>query len=153
MAQKETQKKKEEEIKKESKSSSEKYFYAVGRRKEAVAQVRVLPSSKSQAKIEVNGKELTKYFGIVRLQESTTSPLTITGQEEKFRVSAKVSGGGITGQAEAIRLGIARALVKMDENFRKVLRGAGFLTRDARVVERKKPGLRKARRAPQWAKR
>ena len=98
-------------------------------------------------------KALEKYFTIVRHQEFVTSVLTSVGQDANFDVSAKVHGGGIVAQAEAIRLGISRALVKFNPELKKSLRDRGFMTRDARKVERKKPGLKKARKSPQWAKR
>jgi len=130
-----------------------KYFYAVGKRKTSISQVRLYPTGKVGEGIMVNGKKVANYFPLERLQASINAPILAVGQEEKVEVSAKVVGGGITGQAEAIRLGISRALVLMDATYRKTLRDLGFMTRDARVVERKKPGLRKARRSPQWAKR
>ena len=130
-----------------------KYYYAVGRRKTAVAQVRLYLSDKLERGIVVNGIEADKYFTLSRLRNTVRSPLILVGQEGKANISVRVSGGGISGQAEAVRLGIARALVLLDNGSRKVLRGMGFLTRDARIVERKKPGLKKARKAPQWAKR
>jgi small subunit ribosomal protein S9 len=99
-----------------------------------------------------NGKEVKKYF-TKRHSEMVGAPLKAVGMEERFDVSAKVNGGGIMGQAEAVRLGVARALILHDENLKKTLKDLGYLTRDARIVERKKPGRRKARRSPQWAKR
>lgn len=132
---------------------AEKYFSAVGKRKTSVAQIRIYKSKKSEPEIAVNGREFSNYFPITRLQTLILSPLTSVGQGSIFNVSIKVSGGGVNSQAEAIRLGISRALVKMDETLRKQLKDLGFLTRDSRIVERKKPGLKKARRAPQWAKR
>lgn len=128
------------------------YIYALGRRKTSVAQVRVYAKHKGEQAIVVNGKDLDAYFTIDRLRDAVKSPLVALGKEG-FSVSVKVVGGGIMGQAEASKLGIARALVKMDEANKPVLRGLGFMTRDARVVERKKPGLKKARKSPQWAKR
>jgi small subunit ribosomal protein S9 len=154
------------EIKKEEKVSSEKkgsdnlptgkaggkYFYALGRRKTSIAQVRIYPAS-SKGEFKVNGKDLVQYLTIKRFQTAALSPLVRLGLEEKFDVSVKVFGGGINGQADAIKLGIARALVVFDESLRKALKDSGFLTRDSRKVERKKPGLKKARKSPQWAKR
>ena len=128
------------------------YVYALGRRKTSVAQVRVYAKFKGEQAILINGKDLDEYFTIDRLRDSVKAPLVALGKEG-FSVSVKVTGGGIMGQAEATRLGIARALVKMDEANKPVLRGLGFMTRNARVVERKKPGLKKARKSPQWAKR
>lgn len=145
---------------KESKTSESKsenpvgeYFYAVGKRKTSIAQVRIYPAGKEQGGIVVNGKKIENYFPLERLRATIQAPLAATGQAEGMDVTVKVGGGGITGQAEATRLGIARALVKFNEAYRKTLRDLGFLTRDSRIVERKKPGLRKARRSPQWAKR
>jgi|SRR5665647_1177422 len=128
------------------------YIYALGRRKTSVAQVRVYAKHKGEQAIIINGKNLDEYFTIDRLRDAVKAPLVALGKEG-FSVSVKVVGGGIMGQAEAAKLGIARALVKMDEANKPVLRGLGFMTRDARVVERKKPGLKKARKSPQWAKR
>lgn len=129
------------------------YFYGLGKRKTAIAQVRIYPVEKAEKGILVNEKKIDDYFTIARHQEAAKSPLALAGQEVKFDVSAKVSGGGVNAQAEAVRLGIARALVKFDAELKKALRANGYLTRDSRIVERKKPGLKKARRAPQWAKR
>ena len=146
-------KEKKEELKEEVKISKGVYFYAVGKRKTAIAQVRIYPESKEVKGILVNKKEVEKYFPITRLKETAIAPLVATANLEKFGVAVRISGGGIMGQAEAMRLGIARALVKFDETLKKQLRTLGYMTRDARIVERKKPGLKKARRAPQWAKR
>ncbi len=130
------------------------YFYAVGKRKTSVAQVRIYPiKEEGKSKVVVNEKEFDAYFPIIRLQNTVKDPLIGTGQEGKFDISVKVYGGGISSQAEAVRLGTARALVKFDQTFTKALKDLGFLTRDSRAVERKKPGLKKARRSPQWAKR
>lgn len=128
----------------------ERYFEAVGRRKSSVARVRLFTK---RAGIEINNKVLEKYFPISRLQKVVVSPIEKMKITDKLGAVVKVMGGGITGQADAIKLGIARALVKFNPEFRKRLRRLGFLTRDARVVERKKYGLKKARRAPQWQKR
>lgn len=148
-------KEKEEKIeKKEILVSSVKYFYGLGKRKTAVAQARIYPNEEKGArKISINNREIKEYFPIERLQEQIKNPFLKIGQDGKFDISAKVFGGGVNAQAEALRLAIARALVKADESFKKPLRDSGFLTRDPRIVERKKPGLKKARRAPQWAKR
>lgn len=135
------------------KKADNEYFYAVGRRKTSVAQVRIYPSDKAaEGDVVINDKKLKDYFP-VSLHSVLLAPLKAAGAGSKFKVTVHVNGGGFTGQTEAIRLGISRALVKFDEAFKKSLRDNGFLTRDARVVERKKPGLKKARRAPQWAKR
>lgn len=130
-----------------------KYFYALGRRKTSIAQVRIYPMAGKEAEFKINGKDLAQYLTIKRFQIAACSPLTCLGLEGKFDISVKVFGGGINGQADAIKLGIARALVVRNESSRKALKDGGFLTRDSRKVERKKPGLKKARRAPQWAKR
>lgn len=132
------------------------YFYAVGRRKTAVAQVRVYLNKDAETndnQLFVNGREMSVYFPLSSQQNIFLDPLRTAGVEGKCAVSVLVKGGGLTGQVDAIKLGIARALVKFDEELRAVLKSEGFLTRDARKVERKKPGLRKARRSPQWSKR
>ena len=149
---KKVEEKKEAKAAVASKDFSGKYFYAVGKRKTSIAQVRLFPVDKAE-KIIVNGKEVKKYFTIERHSEMVDAPLKAVGMETRFDVSAKVNGGGIMGQAEAVRLGVARALILHDENLKKTLKDLGYLTRDARIVERKKPGRRKARRSPQWAKR
>ncbi len=127
------------------------YLYAVGKRKTAVAQVRVF--KKGEGKIIVNDKDINEYFPLNEWQEAIKSPLKLIGQESKLNVVAKVFGGGVNSQAEAVRHGVARALIQLNQNFRKPLKKAGYLTRDARKKERKKPGLKSARRAPQWKKR
>jgi len=127
------------------------YLYSVGRRKSAVAQVRVLKKGKGQ--ITINGKDYRQYCGTAELQEKVMSPLKIVGQADKLDVSIKVSGGGSSAQAESIRHGISRALLLLNPNFKKPLKKAGFITRDPRKKERKKPGLKRARKAPQWVKR
>lgn len=128
----------------------ERYFEAVGRRKTSVARVRLHPRGSG---ITINGVDYKEYFKMPKYQETVFSPFEATKIAEKFGVSIKVSGGGLTGQAEAVRHGISRALVKVNETHRKRLRAVGYLTRDSRMVERKKYGKKKARRAPQWAKR
>lgn len=133
-------------------AAEERYMYAVGRRKTAVAQVRLYPVKKAEGAV-VNDRPMLEYFGTPGLEVVALSPLVTTGLSEAFRVTVVVRGGGLHGQAGAIKLGVARALVEHDLALRPVLKAAGFLTRDARAVERKKPGLKKARRAPQWAKR
>jgi len=120
-----------------------KYYYGTGRRKTATARVRIYAGD---GKTTVNGKELT-------LSDAITEPLTLVGKSGTLDISAKVNGGGTTGQNEAIRHGLSRALIELNPEFRPTLKKAGFLTRDQREVERKKPGLKKARRAPQWSKR
>lgn len=128
----------------------EKYFYGLGRRKEATAQVRLYMT---KADSVVNDKKFEAYFGNDVTIRSALAPLQLTGNIEKAHISVVVKGGGVTGQAEAISLGIARALVDYDEAYKTVLKKAGFLTRDPREKERKKPGLKRARKAPQFSKR
>lgn len=128
------------------------YLYAVGRRKTAVAQVRLYPVDQTEG-TTVNKKTILAYFGTPALVAQALTPLKTAGLEEAFTITVVVRGGGLHGQADAIKLGIARALLKHDILLRAPLKAKGFLTRDARAVERKKPGLKKARRAPQWSKR
>ena len=125
-------------------------FYGTGRRKTAVARVRLVPG---QGRILINNKPPAEYFGQQILADMIRKPLEITNTLDRFDVLAKVEGGGITGQAGAVRLGIARALLQADESLRPILRQAGFLTRDPRMKERRKYGLKKARKAPQFSKR
>ncbi len=124
--------------------------HAVGRRKEASARVRLLPGT---TEMTVNGKPMVEYFNYKLHQNKIMEPLKMVGLADTFGISVKVEGGGVSGQAEAVRHGIARALVLLNEDYRKILRAVGFMTRDSRSKERKKFGLRKARRAPQWSKR
>jgi len=158
------------------KKTTGKYFEAVGRRKSAVARVRlfnhvrdrkskisvgsqrdpvsnVVNKSKEKGQIDINQKKMEEAVSLGELQNIIKFPFKITKMEKEFYVSVKVSGGGIKSQAEAIRLGISRALIKFNPDFRKALKAEGFLTRDSRVKERKKFGLKKARKAPQWSKR
>ena len=127
-----------------------KYTESIGRRKRAIARIR-LYSGKGE--VVVNGKALTEYFGTEKLRNTVKQAFVTVGRSDSFNVSAKVEGGGITGQAEAIRLGIARCLVKENEELRTTLKKAELLSRDSRKRERKKPGKRGARRSPQWSKR
>jgi len=127
-----------------------KFLSAVGRRKTARARVRMTETGRGA--FMVNSKELAKFFSQA-LAELVVAPLKLTGQDVNHDFSVKVSGGGSQGQAEAVRHGLARVLVKWNEDYRKQLKRAGYLKRDPREKERKKPGLKKARRAPQWAKR
>ncbi len=127
------------------------YIFSVGRRKEAVARVRW--KANEPVNIIVNGRQFSDYFPTFELQHIVRQPLVLTHNDKLGSVSVKVSGGGINGQAESVRLGIARALVKVDPDLRLVLKRAGFMRRDPRVKERKKYGLKRARRAPQWQKR
>lgn len=127
------------------------YIWSVGRRKTAVARVRLYPGS---GKITVNGKPAMDYFGGRLIhQQSLRDPLALTGTHERFDITVRVVGGGVSGQAGAIRHGIARALIKFDGDLRPALKRAKLLTRDARVKERKKVGLKRARKAPQYTKR
>ena len=128
------------------------YYEAVGRRKSATARVRLYPAGETP-EIVVNGKTVTDYFPRLADQQSLTEPLRLTETEGQFNVSVIVKGGGITGQAGAVRLGIARALTKVDETLRAPLKKGGFMARDPRAKERKKPGLKRARKAPQYTKR
>ena len=126
-------------------------YYGTGRRKSSVARVRLVPGN---GKVTINGRDIDDYFGLDTLKVIVRQPLTLTQTVSKFDVIAKVEGGGFTGQAGAIRHGIARALLEVDEDaFRADLKSAGFLTRDSRMKERKKYGLKAARRAPQFSKR
>lgn len=125
-------------------------FQGTGRRKNAIARVRVVPG---EGKVVVNSRPLDEYFGKKTLEMIVKQPLQLTSTLSQYDVLAKVEGGGTTGQAGAMRLGIARALIKADPNLRGALKKAGFLTRDPRMKERKKYGLKAARRAPQYSKR
>lgn len=127
------------------------YTTAVGRRKTATARVKVTPASKGS--VTVNGKSATDYFKTKERELVTREAFMVDGVEGNFEVIAKVSGGGVGAQAEALRMAVARALEKRDAGLRKNLKAAGYLKRDPRSVERKKPGLKKARKAPQWSKR
>lgn len=129
---------------------SETVVRATGRRKESVARVRLLEGS---GQVILNGRALEDYFPTMAARLRVMEPLNITQTQGRFDVVAALEGGGTTGQADALRLGIARALLKVDPELRPVLKKAGMLTRDSRVVESKKYGLRKARRAPQYTKR
>ncbi|MDD2433334.1 MAG: 30S ribosomal protein S9 [Clostridia bacterium] len=125
-------------------------YYGTGRRKTSVARVRLVPG---KGDIIVNNQSLEEYFGKKTLETLVQEPLVITNTEGRFDVLAKVEGGGYTGQAGAIRLGIARALLEVDQELRPILKRAGFLTRDPRMKEREKYGLKGARRAQQYSKR
>lgn len=129
---------------------SDRYFEAVGRRKTAIARVRIF--TKDLALI-VNGRDMKEYFPTMELQKIVEDPMKRMRTDGRFGLSVKVKGGGVHAQAEAVRMGIARALTVFNPEFRKRLKKAGFLRRDPRAVERKKFGLKKARRAPQWQKR
>jgi len=125
-------------------------FYGTGRRKSSIARVRLVPGT---GKITINGKDIDEYLGLETLKVIVKQPLVATNTLEKYDVVCKVTGGGYTGQAGAIRHGIARALVVANGEFRPTVKAAGFLTRDSRTKERKKYGLKKARKAPQFSKR
>ncbi len=126
------------------------YFYGTGRRKSSVARVRVYNGT---GKITINDRDIEEYFGLETLKLIVRQPLALTGNLEKFDIVCRVAGGGVTGQAGAIRHGIARALLQFNEELCPELKKAGFLTRDPRMKERKKYGLKGARRAPQFSKR
>ena len=126
------------------------YFYRTCRTKISVARVRVYPCT---GKLIITYREIDDYFGLETLKLLVRQPLALTGTSEKFDVICRVTGGGVTGQAGAIRHGLSRALLQYDENLRPALKKAGFLTRDPRMKERKKYGLKGARRAPQFSKR
>ena len=125
-------------------------FYGTGRRKKSIARVYVTPG---KGEITINNRSIDEYFGLETLKVIVRQPLVATETVEKYDVKVNVKGGGYTGQAGAIRHGIARALLKVDEDFRPTLKKAGYLTRDPRMKERKKYGLKAARRAPQFSKR
>ena len=126
------------------------YFYGTGRRKSSVARVRVYNGT---GKITINDRDIDDYFGLETLKLIVRQPLALTGTADKFDIVCRVAGGGVTGQAGAIRHGVARALLQFDGELRGQLKKAGFLTRDPRMKERKKYGLKGARRAPQFSKR
>ena len=130
--------------------ASRPYFYGTGRRKHSVARVRLYPGS---GKITINGRDIDDYFGLDTLKLIVNQPFAVTGTEGRFDIECTVRGGGVTGQAGAIRHGLSRALLQANEENRPELKKAGFLTRDPRMKERKKYGLKAARRAPQFSKR
>ena len=129
---------------------SKAYFYGTGRRKHSVSRVRLYPGT---GKVTINNRDIDDYFGLDTLKYIVRQPLALTGTDEKFDIVCRVSGGGVTGQAGAIRHGISRALLGLNAEYRAALKAAGFLTRDPRMKERKKYGLKAARRAPQFSKR
>ena len=129
---------------------SKPYFYGTGRRKHSVARVRVYNGT---GKVTINDRDIDNYFGLETLKLIVRSPLVLLGLEGKYDVVVRVSGGGVSGQAGAIRHGLSRALLQFNPELRSVLKKAGFLTRDPRMKERKKYGLKAARRAPQFSKR
>ena len=125
-------------------------YYGTGRRKTSVARVRLVPGA---GKVTINGRDMEEYFGLKTLELIVRQPLVLTEMVDKYDVLASVSGGGASGQAGAIRHGISRALLELDGEFRPALKKAGFLTRDSREKERRKYGLKKARKASQFSKR
>ena len=131
-------------------TSAKPYFYGTGRRKKSVARVRLYPGS---GVITINGRDIDDYFGLETLKLIVNQPFTVTDTVAKFDIVANVNGGGFSGQAGAIRHGVARALLTADETYKLLLKKAGLLTRDPRMKERKKYGLKGARRAPQFSKR
>ena len=132
-------------------TSKEPYMYGTGRRKSSVARVHLFEGGNGT--ITINGRDIDEYFGLETLKMVVRQPLEATGTVGKVDISATVSGGGVSGQAGALRHGIARALLSVDPAYRTILKQAGFLTRDPRMKERKKYGLKAARRAPQFSKR
>ena len=131
-------------------TSAKPYFYGTGRRKKSIARVRLYPGT---GVITINGRDIDDYFGLETLKLIVNQPFGTTDNLGKFDIVATVNGGGISGQTGAIRHGVARALLNVDPNYRSALKAAGFLTRDPRMKERKKYGLKAARRAPQFSKR
>jgi len=163
-SQKKTETQKKTKVKSEPKAEKTKakpkkgkYYEAVGRRKTAIARVRLFTASPSQSVVEgnliINNKPYKEFFPTLELQNTIEAPLKLLKSLNRFMVTVKVKGGGLSGQAGAVKHGLARALILFESNFRKKLKKAGFLTRDPRKKERKKYGLKKARRAPQWSKR
>ena len=132
-------------------TSKKPYLYGTGRRKSSVARVHLFPGGTGA--ITINGRDIDDYFGLETLKYIVRQPLNATETNGKVDITATVKGGGVTGQAGAIRHGVARALLLVDESYRQTLKNAGFLTRDPRMKERKKYGLKAARRAPQFSKR
>ena len=131
-------------------TSPKPYFYGTGRRKKSIARVRIVPGT---GVITINGRDIDDYFGLETLKLIVNQPFGVTGTNGKFDIIANVQGGGFSGQAGAIRHGLSRALLQADATYRPALKKAGFLTRDSRMKERKKYGLKGARRAPQFSKR
>jgi len=138
--------------KEEKEEKAEVYFYGLGRRKASIAQVRIFASDKGEEAI-INKRKMKDYFPTLGMQNSFAVPFKVADVAGKFRVEISVKGGGRKGQLGACVLGMARALVKFNPELKKLLKAEKLMTRDSRVVERKKPGLKKARKAPQWAKR
>ncbi len=140
----------EKTTKKTTTATKGKYFYANGKRKRSIARVRLY---KGTGEIEINGQPINEYISVKSLIGLVRSPLSITGSNQKFNITAKIEGGGISSQAEALRHGISKALIEADPLNKPTLRKAGLLTRDSRIKERKKYGLKRARKAPQFSKR
>jgi len=134
-----------------AKKKDSRFYYAAGKRKRSVARVRLFPDGKGE--VTINEKPIKEFCQVKVQQDAILAPLDVTGLSKKFDISVKVEGGGFMSQADAIRHGISKALLTYDEMLRATLKKAGFLTRDARIKERKKYGLRRARRAPQFSKR
>lgn len=130
-----------------------KYYEGIGRRKRSSARIRIYLDEQSSGDFEVNGKTVKEYFPRIGDVDVLMGPLSDTNLASSVDVTVLVQGGGITGQTDAVRLGLARALLKYDENLRNILRSGGHMTRDPRVKERKKPGLKRARKAPTYTKR
>jgi len=137
-------------IKKFQKISKTKYCFGTGRRKSAIARVRII---KGKGNIIINGQEIESYFELNIARKIILTPLKLTGFDKKIDLSVMIKGGGKIAQAHAIQLGLSRALIKFEPDLKTTLRKSGFLTQDSREKERKKPGLKRARRAPQWQKR
>lgn len=135
------------------KASTEKYFEAVGRRKCSVARVRIWPATGTKSSVVVNEKDIKEYWNTADSRQKITDLVNRTELKDKLKVSIKVNGGGMSSQVDAAVLGIARAITKMDAEMRKPLKKEGHLSRDPRIKERRKFGLKKARKAPQWSKR
>ena len=131
-------------------TSAKPYFYGTGRRKKSIARVRIVPGT---GVITINGRDIDDYFGLETLKLIVRQPFAVTNTEGKFDIVCTVTGGGVTGQAGAIRHGLSRALLQFDPELRAALKAEGYLTRDPRMKERKKYGLKAARRAPQFSKR
>jgi small subunit ribosomal protein S9 len=131
-------------------AASGEYIYAVGRRKTSTAKIRLLDGSGT---VTINGKSAKDYFAYAPFERKVTEALVTVGVDKSFDIIAKTVGGGLSSQAQAVAHGVARALVKKDEGYKIPLKGTGLLTRDPRMKERKKPGLKRARKAPQWSKR
>lgn len=149
----ETKTLKKEKTQTRKRTAKNKYIEAVGRRKESTAIVRLYEGQKGSLEFIVNNKKYNEYFPVIDQQKTAIKPLEVINKLDGFKISVLTRGGGLSGQAGAVCHGLARALVKYSPDFKPVLKAEGLLTRDPRMVERKKYGLKKARRAPQWSKR